>query len=336
MAFRTTGRTCLLVVSLFLVVSCIDIKHWGPRAKRERELELSASLQAGSSFHASTKNGSVSVQGTEADECRVTAKIHAYAVSKEKAEELAEAIQVRLERSGGGVEAIIEAPSSVNNADYSVSLTVAVPRRTALKLTLGDGRVRITNVDGSIKASTANGDVEIENAEGDIHLKSYNGAVTCSQIEGGTLDLYTSDGNIRVLRTKVASCKAESSNGMVYLANVQAESLDLHTSDGGIRCQNVAAKKLNCNSSNGSAFITWAPDAPRSPDITVALADGHITFVGIAGMSAVLDIFTNSGQIHADLPDVPKGGLGKSLQTTLGEGGGRLMFTTHDGSITIR
>jgi DUF4097 and DUF4098 domain-containing protein YvlB len=127
----------------------------------------------------------------------------------------------------------------------------------------------------------------------------------------------------------------ESSDGLVHLAEVQADNVDLHTTNGGIRCQNVAAKKLNCSSSAGSVYITWAPGAPKSPDVTVALTNGSITFVGISDISAVLDAFTNSGPIRAEIPGVASR-LDKSLQTTLGEGGGRLMLTTHDGSITIR
>jgi hypothetical protein len=334
--FKAIRRLCPLVAASFLLVSCINIEHWGPRAKRERELEQSASMQAGSSFRVSIKRGSISVQGADADECRLTAKIQAYATSKERAETLAEAIQVRLERSVDGLEAVVEAPRSANSADYSVSLVLTLPRRSASSLITGDGAVRVKDMDGSVEARTSDGDVEVDTIKGDVRLKSYNGAVTCSQVEAGIIDLYTNDGNIRLSQAKTNFCKVESSNGLIHLADIQAESLDARTNNGGIRCLNVATKRLNCNSTSGSVYITWGPSAPKSPDITVALTDGSITFVGITDMSAVLDAFSNTGPISADLPGVGKSRSGKSLQTTLGEGGGRLVFSTHDGSITIR
>jgi DUF4097 and DUF4098 domain-containing protein YvlB len=324
------------LVAALLLVSCINVERWGPRVRREREVELSASMPPASALHADTKDGSISVQGADAEECRLTAKIQVRAASKEKADEIAEAIQVRLDRSADGLEVVTDAPRLDNIAEYSVSLTLLVPRRAALKLTTGDGQVSVKDIDGPVEARTANGNVQIENVKGDIRSRSYDGAVTCAQIEARNVDLYTSNGNIRLSQAQMTSCTIEGANGLVYLADVQVDSLNVRTGDGGVRCQNVAAQKLDCTSSNGSVYITWPPEGPKSPDITVALTDGSITFVGVTDVSVVLDAFTNSGPIRAELPGIAKGRLGKSFQTTIGAGGGRLMLTTHDGSITIR
>jgi DUF4097 and DUF4098 domain-containing protein YvlB len=329
-------RACVLIAAVFLVVSCTNTERWRPMAKWERQSKLSAPLPAGSLFRARTRDGSISVEGAATDECRVVATIQTYAASKERAREMAEEIQVRLDPSDDSLSVVIEAPSSVNSANYSVSLNVVVPHRTALRLATGDGKVHVTNVEGSVEATTADGDVTIEKVTGDARLKSSDGSVACSQIEAGVLDLCAYDGSVRVSQAKITSCNAESSDGMVYLADVSAESLDVQTKDGGVRCQNVAAEKLDCHSSAGSVYITWAPDAPKAPDITVALADGHITFVAPPDLSVVVDAFSNSGPIRAKGLGEPKGRNDNSLHAVVGDGRGRLTLTTHDGSITIR
>ncbi len=332
---KTIRRLCCLAAAL-LIVSCSNVEHWGPRVKREREVELSASLRAGATLRVHSRNGPVTVQGIDGAECRVVAKIQVQAPSKEKAKEFADAIQLRLQPSSDGLELVTEAPPAAGVGEYSVSLALFVPRQSALKLTTRQGLLRIDNIDGSVDAVTSKGDVQIESVKGSIVAKSYDGAVTCTKIQGGTVDLYATKGDIRLSDARVTTCGIESAEGLVYTADTRAESMTLRTSSGGIRCQNVATKKLNCSSTEGSVYITWAPDAPKSPDITVSLTDGHVVFVGITEISAVLDAFTNSGPIRARIPGVAKGDSDKSLQATLREGGGRLVFTTHDGSITIR
>jgi DUF4097 and DUF4098 domain-containing protein YvlB len=325
---------CSLAVIL-LEASCNDVEHWGPRVRRERNVESSAPMPAGSTLRIDLKNGPISVRGADANECRLSAKIEVHAASKEKAKEFADAVQVSLQPAGDGLEVVTKAPPTAGLGDFSVTLTLSVPRRTALKLVTGEGDVRISNIQGAIEAVTSEGNLQIDGVKGDLLAKNHEGDVTCSKIEGGSIDLYAARGDIRLEESKATSCKIENADGRVYVAETRAQSMFLRTTSGGIRCQNVSARKLDCTSSAGAAYITWAPDAPRSPDITVTLTDGSITFEGIADISAVLEAFSNSESINAKIPGVSRE-PGKTLQVTLRDGGGRLIFRTHEGSITIR
>lgn len=321
-------------MAALVLVSCAT-ERWEPRAKREREAEASASMPPGSVLRVDMKNGPITVQGADIDECRLAAKIQVRATSKEKAKEVADAIQVRLERSTEGLAVVTDAPSLSGIGDYSIALTLTVPRRSVPRLMTGAGDVRLKDIEGAVDAGTSQGDVRIDNVKGDIRAKSFSGEVRCTQIEAATVELYTRGGNMWLDQAKTTSCKAETSDGSVYLADLKTDSLDVQTTDGGIRCQNVAANKLNCTSSNGSVFITWPADGPRSPDVTVNLISGNITFAGITQMSTALDAFTSSGSISAEIPG-EKTRPDKLLRTTIGAGGGRLVLTTHEGSITIR
>ena len=71
-----------------LTTSCVYIGSNVQTARCEKEVRLSAPLQPGSSFSAGTDDGSITIEGLETTECRVTAKVVAYAGTQEGADEL--------------------------------------------------------------------------------------------------------------------------------------------------------------------------------------------------------------------------------------------------------
>lgn len=302
---KRVSLACLLGLTLFLASSCVYIEgcdygtDWGPTVKHERQVELSAPLEAGSAFQARTCDGSISIEGAETSECRVLATIRAHARTQEKAQELAEQIQVGLEPSARGLSVVIDKPTIIHNAGYGVSLVVAIPTETSLELVTSDGSVHVTNIRGTIAATTSDGNIRVEGVEGNVRLK-------------------TSDGSI-------------------HLAEMRGDNLEARTSDGGIRCQNIAVARLICHTSDGSVHVECAPDAPRAPEMAVTTSDGSITLAAPPDLSAVIDASTSDGSIHTSLPITVQGRVGKSsLRGTIGAGEGKVTLKTSDGSITIR
>jgi hypothetical protein len=325
---------CPLVAAL-LAVSC-NTENWGPRVRRDRQLAVSAPLQSGKTLRAETKDGAISVQAADVKECRLTANIQVHASNKQKAAELADAIQITLRATPDGLETVTDIPRTIDSVDCRIALTLVVPRRTALKLTSGRGAIQVKDVEGPVEANTAKGEVKVETAKGDVNLTSHNGSVTCTRSDSNSIELYSGDGDIWLSESRAVSCNIRGANSSVYLADLHADILDIRTSVGGVRCRNVAAQKLDCSNSEGSVYITWAPDAPKSPDITVAAGDGNITFVGINNVSVVLNAFTKSGHINARIPGIAESRIDKSIQATIGPGGGRLVLSTHNGVVAIQ
>jgi len=330
---------CLLGLVALSVSSCIYVSSdggWDRMAKYEREVELSAPLEAGSTFTAETRDGSITLEGTSAAECRLLATIRTHALTEERARELNEQIEVRLEPEGGGLRLVVDRPSVIRNASYGVSLVGTVPTRTGLNLVTSDGSVHLARIEGHIDARTSDGSIQAEDLTGDTRLKTSDGRIKGTRLEAGTLDLHTSDGSIELETVSAASASVRTSDGRITLANVHTESLALHTSDGSIHGREIATGQLNCRTSDGSIHIECTPEAPSDIDATISTSDGSITFVAPQGLSAMVEASTSDGSIHTDLPITVAGKVNKSLRGTIGAGEGRLILKTHDGSITIR
>ncbi|MBN1508721.1 MAG: DUF4097 family beta strand repeat protein [Sedimentisphaerales bacterium] len=296
--YARTALACLLTLTAFLTTSCIVISHHSERVRCEKEVPLSAPLQPGSSFSASTDDGSVTVKGLDTSECKVQAKVVAYAETQEAAEELARQIDIRLEPAGNDLRVVIDRPPVIRDAHFSVSLDAEVPTQTNLALQTSDGALRITNVTGAIDAKTSDGSIKVEGLQGSVKLR-------------------TSDGGIDV-------------------SEVRVDSIELRTSDGSIRCRNIVAPKMECHTSDGAIEIEFAPDAPKAVNVDATTSDGSITFTAPPGLSAAIEADTDDGSIHTQLPIIVQGKIGKSLRGTVGAGEGKVRLRTNDGSITIR
>jgi len=309
----------LLGLTLFACSSCVYVHTGGMDTPRhERELQLAAPLTAGSSFSAETGDGSISVHGVETGECKVRATVVAHARTEERAQELAEQVQVTLEPAGNGLKVVTNGPQVIAKAWYSVSLDVQVPNQTSLTLSTGDGAVHIANLTGNVDAQTGDGSIEIETVKGNVKLHTSDGGVACTRLEAETVDVHTGDGGIT-------------------FTNVRANNLTARTGDGSIRGREIAADRADCHTSDGSIHLDYAQDAPKAPNVTATTSSGGITFTAPPGLSAVIEASTGDGSIHTSLPITIEGKVGgRSLTGRLGDGKGRIGLRTHDGSITIR
>jgi hypothetical protein len=326
-----------LASMLFACTSCIII-HSGDwdGARYEKEVELSAPLAAGSSFAAETRDGSIKIQGMETNDCQVLAKIVAHARTEERARELAEQVEVRLEPAGAGLKVVTEGPRTMGSTWYSVSLEVKVPVQTNLNLGTNDGAVRISSVTGDVDARTSDGRIETEALKGSIRLRTSDGSINGTHLEAGTLDLRTNDGSIKISDASAQTCTAKTSDGDVTLIDIRADSVVADTGDGAIRGERIAAGRLDCHTSDGSIHLDYAQDAPKAPTVTATTSGGGITFTAPPGLSATIEASTDDGSIRAILPITVEGKVGKSLTGKVGDGEGKIRLRTRDGSITIR
>lgn len=316
--------TGLLALLLLTCSSCIIIEtgdgSWhgrGDMVKSEREIPLTAPLASGSSFSADTGDGSITVRGVETGECQVTARIVAHAKTLERAQELAEQVDVRLEPTHSGLKVAIDGPRHLTNAWYAVALDAQVPVQTNLTLTTSDGAMHITNITGTVHARTSDGNIEAQALQGNTELRTSDGNINATQIEADTVEASTSDGGIT-------------------LTNVRTDTLTARSGDGSIRCQALAANRVECRTSDGSIHLDYAQDGPKAPRVVATTSEGGITFIAPPGLSATLEASTGDGSIHSSLPVTIGRHGGKSLIGTIGDGEGRVELRTQDGSITIR
>lgn len=335
-SYRRIIPACLLAVLPLAAASCTSVEGRGPRARCEKQVSLTAPLEPGGFFSAATQDGSITIEGTDANECTVLATVVTHARTKERAEELAAKIDVKLERSLGSLKAVVKKPLIIENADYSVSLKVTVPTQTNVTLMTGDGALHVASITGDMSARTSDGRIQARDAAGEAKFETIDGDITCVRLSGPTLDCRTSDGRIRLSDIAVGSCKARASSGSVTLDDVRGDIINVQTDDGPIRCRSVAAAELGCEASDGSVHIEYAADAPKDLTLYAIAFDGDIMLTAPPGLSAAIKATSSDGSIHTSVPIRIQSGVGKSLTGTVGDGEGNVYLKTDDGSITIR
>lgn len=341
MTMRSCAKALLLAMltlTLFCCTSCICANGYdgNARAKYEKVIPLSTALEPGSSFAAATDDGAITLEGTQTNECRLDASIVVHARTEEKAQELGEQIDVRLEPDGKGLRVKIERPPVVVNAWFSVSLRGSLPAQTNLRLSTSDGAIDVSKIAGTVEATTSDGGIEVRDIDGDTRLRTSDGKIRCDRLKAGTLDCRTSDGPIEISDATTGSLTADASDGSITMENVRADAATVKTIDGSINWRDAAAARIDCHSSDGSIHIEYSPDGPKAPDVSITASEGGITLVTPPDVSAQVDAATNDGSIHTDLPITIQGKIGKSLRGRIGDGEGKIYLRTGDGSITIR
>jgi len=237
--------SCLLIAAAgcFCAQGCI------PTEKYERIVQLSAPLPAGSSFEARTHNGSITITGADVADCNLTATIIARADTEEKAQKLAEEVEVKLESFGNKLIAKIKKPALVPSKYVSVSLDITVPNRTNADLSAHNGALKIENLTGQLDGTTHNGQVTAEKLSGTTKLRTHNGKIVCEEISGDT---------------------------------------HLHTHNGSITCEEVSGD-IRLKTQNGSAKAAYTENAPSVCNVSIITHNGGVKFTAPPNFSAKVE-----------------------------------------------
>jgi DUF4097 and DUF4098 domain-containing protein YvlB len=289
--------------TVVLFLSCLTIAFMGcengcdPKAKYERTVHLSAPMSANTTFEAKTHNGHIDITGLDVTECSVTATITGRAHTEEEAQELAEAVEVKLVPSGSRLIAKIEKPKLTPYQRISISLDVTVPDKTGTDVITHNGALRIKNLTGEIKGKTHNGRVTAEKISGTVDLQTHNGEVDCDEATGKT---------------------------------------KLETHNGSITCEEISGD-IELRTHNGNTRASYSEAAPSVCNISAVTHNGSVRLTAPPNLSAKLECSTHNGSITTDLPITVTGKLTKTkLAGTIGEGEGKLYLETHNGSIDIK
>ena len=162
-------------------------------------MELAAPIEPGQKLLAETHNGSITVVGEERENCKVTLTIRAKAGSIERALELAEATEARLEPCPDGLVVTVKKPklrSGWSSESVGWDIDAAAPRATALAMKSHNGRIEIVDVGGQADLETHNGRIDITRATGGTEAKTHNGSIYCRGFTG-RLKLVTHNGKVK-------------------------------------------------------------------------------------------------------------------------------------------
>lgn len=164
-------------------------------------------------------NGGVTVEGWARDVVEVRAKVWANARSERRAEEIARAVEVHMDR--GRLSA--DGPDTGRRESWGVSWEVMVPHATDLDIETFNGGIGVTGVSGRIRFEALNGGVHLSEVGGDVRGKTTNGGLSIelggSTWQGEGLDVQTTNGGVTIRVPENYSARLETGtvNGGIHI-----------------------------------------------------------------------------------------------------------------------
>jgi hypothetical protein len=195
---------------LLLIFSGCMIQIGGlPRAKYEKTTMLQAPLESGSILVADTSYGSITVRGTDTNDCSVFATIRVQAPTEQEAVEIAEEVKIELERTGKTLTVRADKPLLKSKRSISISYQITVPTQTNIECTSSYASIETADISGYVKAYTSYGSIECTNINGRIHVGTSYGGVNCRQIISDELNVGSSYGNIDIRYSDLAPAEIQ-------------------------------------------------------------------------------------------------------------------------------
>ncbi len=336
-----------------------------------QELE---SARPGSDIDIVNFYGNVEVRPSESDRIIVEVKKTIRAANKETADRL----------NGEFVFSILDQNSKyriVSNRDdafgvrrignerqrFKSSLTIQVPKRSAVRVENRNGRVNVQNLTGNQNIANRYGEVEVRDITGGVKVENRNGSVTVQDVSesvtldnrysnttakniGGNLEIDTRNGSVDVSGVK-GNATITNRYAPISVENVQGEltingrnnSIDVQHIEGDIRSdssyQNVSIRDgrgaVTVNSRNGDILIGFVK--PPQKNITITSRYGNVTLELPSGSSFTVDARTEHGQVESEFEglNTTKSNREGSISGHAGQGGPQITVTLRNGDIHL-
>jgi DUF4097 and DUF4098 domain-containing protein YvlB len=282
----------LSILSFAAISGCYVQLGGCNQAKYERTVSQQAPCEAGSTLDVVTQSGSIAITGADTNECRVTAKIVAYAPTEEEAQELAEQVEITLDASGDTLKVRADQPHLKNNRSIAVSYEITAPRRLNVLCHSDYGSLSATSLQGALKGKTSSGSIKAEQIEGPLDLDTSYGSIDCKSIAGPTTLLRSSSGSITATDLK-GEAKFVTSYGNITCETFSGTSLDLKTDSGKIAISNASFRNCLANTAYGSVVC----DHLKGDSIKLRSSSGSLDLAVID--APTLDVSTSYGNIKA-------------------------------------
>jgi hypothetical protein len=248
-------------------------------------------------------SGDVRVRGIAGGEAHIRATFEISAASDSDADRIFEAIQLRVDRSGGslsveehgGNKSVGSMIGRLFGAGdyYELTVEADVPTAAQIQLNAVSSDVTVTDLRGEQRYQTVSGDLSVNNSGGSVRLETVSGDATLRSEEALAVQAQTVSGDLNITVPNLRSLKANTVSGDVEL---EAE---------------LAA----------------------SGDFRVETVSGDLS-VGLVG-SATFEVHGLSTDVSSELDHRLEGQIDRR-RLIIGSGGPRLVFNSMSGDVSIR
>jgi hypothetical protein len=136
-----------------------------------------------------------------------------------------------------------------------------------------------------------------------------------------------------ILAPREIDLELTTQNGGISVANVRGE-LELEARNGGISVDSVAGN-VRGRTTNGGVEARLSGDSWEGTGLDLETTNGGIRLRVPEDYSARLETRTVNGNVDIDFPVTVQGSIGRSIATTLGDGGALVRAVTTNGGVRV-
>jgi len=216
-----------------------------------------------------------------------------------------------IEQTGNSIRIGYNLPEEIKR-HVSISYEITVPAETALQAHTGSGNIDATGLRQAAQLQTGSGDIRARDL-------------------GHGLQAHTGSGGIRA-ENVAAPFNAQTGSGEIDASLTGSGDIDVQTGSGSIRVSG-AKGPVRAHTGSGSIEVAGSVAGPWQ----LHSGSGNIRLALGSGSNFNVNVHTNSGSIHSDLPITVQGSMGgKQLVGKVGAGGPELEASTSSGDVEIR
>ena len=331
-------------------------------------------VRAGSSIEIINRYGNVEVTPADTDRIVVDVAKTVIARDEDEAGKLADTFMYSIVEEGSGYRVISNFNRDQNNIRgrrFKTSLTIKVPRRSAVVVNNRNGNVEISGLTGDQKVSNGFGKVSLSEITGAVDIGNKNDEVLVKNITGalsivnefssvdvkdvtgaidvrnrnGPMDIMGVKGDTRVsnafgslkIRDIVGNLNVDARMTEVEADNVEGDAV-VENQFNSVRLSGVTGS-VAVDNRNGSVDLRY--EEPPRKNIRVVSRFGDVTLVLPASSSFSVDARTRFGDVSSDFSDLAERSgerheVGRnSITGQVGSGGPEIRIDNQNGSIHI-
>ncbi|MBI2149671.1 MAG: DUF4097 family beta strand repeat protein [Acidobacteria bacterium] len=335
---------------------------------------LEQNVPSGSTIQIINLYGSVDVRPSESDRVILDVSKTVRASDKEEAGRLSGDFTFQIKNEGSIYRIVSNRDDAAGAASrpgarqrFKSSLTIQVPRQSALSIDNRNGQVTvqdltgkqtIVNKYGSVDVRGVTGELNVDNRNGNVNVQDVTESVTINNSYsgttvkniGGSIEIRNRNGAVDVSGVK-GNAAISNSYASISVDNVEGEltvtgrnnGLDIEHVQGGLKAessyQNVSISDarggVSLNSRNGDLYLSF--ERPPEKDISVSNRYGNVRIVLPSASSFSIDARTEYGEVDSEFENIDRSRSNRdaSLRGRNGRGGPRITITTRNGNIEL-
>lgn len=306
-------------------------------------------------------SGLIEIEGAPVDRVTIEATKHVRATDQEEAEEVADHIEIRVDKNGKRIRVetrylkmkkapgtffeklLGTGPDSFGSVDYKL----IVPSNCEVDVDNISGDIIISGLDKDVLISGSSGNIKVSELNGRLDLKTVSGRVELSDIVGdvdiagtsadvsfgslkGAVDIRATSGKVTGQYLS-GSISITQTSGNTDISNLYGNTR-VKSQTGDIKIQQEAGS-LELFTRTGNVDVQTELDSTR--DFYVETSSGRITFNVPETASGAVKLETVSGSINTELPLAIRQFTKSKLVGDFGENGPRIYLMTSSGDITL-